>query len=288
MKKKVGELVLAAVDGAATVSVAEVDKFIGAARRRRPHMSHEELVTALERSYLGLVTTSGAAAGGLAALPGVGLPGGAVAAVADVGAFTTATAIYVLALASVHDIEVNDLERRKALLLAVLAGPGGANVIQRFAGRAGSHWGARVTRSIPIETIRQINRVLGPNVVTKYGTKQGIFVIGKMAPFGVGMAVGGVGNAVMARAAIASLGRPSGRLRPPPLSSPPVPGDMTAGGRTRSDAQPARRLGALSGLVCVLRRRRGRGATTWSRAGGGPSLCRLQPWGRHDVWVRFC
>lgn len=204
MRNRAGELVLAAIESGISVSSTEVDKFIKGARRRRASMSDEELIVALERSYTGLVATSGAVAGGVAALPAVGVPGGVAAAVADVGAFTTATAVFVLAVATVHGIDVEDLERRKALLLAVLAGPGGAGVIERLAGRSGGYWGRRVTEAIPIQTIRQINRVLGPNVVTKYGTKQGIFVIGKMAPFGIGASIGAAGNTVMARMAVAA------------------------------------------------------------------------------------
>ncbi len=203
-KGKALELVGSSIDAAVKVSTSEVDRFIRAARRRRTEMSTEDLLKALDRSYIGLVATSGAAAGGVAALPAVGVPGSVVAGLADIGAFTSATAVYVFAVASVHGLEVDDIERRKALLLAVLAGPGGAGVVERFAGRAGAHWGRRITAAVPMESIRQINRVLGPNVVTKYGTKQGIFVIGKMAPFGVGAAIGAGGNAAMARMAIAA------------------------------------------------------------------------------------
>ncbi len=214
MTNKMADLVVATVDSAVSVSATEVEKFIGAARRRRSDMSDEELITALERSYTGLVATTGAAAGGAAALPAVGLAGGAVAAVADVGAFTTATAVYVLALASVHGISVDEIERRKALLLAVLIGPGGAGVVERIAGRTGAHWGRRVTQAVPLETVRQINRVLGRNFVTKYGTKQGIVVIGKMVPFGFGAAIGAGGNAAMARLAIRTARSAFGPLPP--------------------------------------------------------------------------
>src|SRR5690606_11147402 len=157
------ERLLATIDTAVAVSTTEVQKFVDAARRRRPGMSDAELLTALERSYTGLVATTGAAAGGAAALPGVGLAGGAVAATADAGAFTTATAVYVLAVASVHGISVDEIERRKALVLAVLIGPGGATVIERIAGRTGAHWGRKVTQAVPMTAVRQINKVLGRN-----------------------------------------------------------------------------------------------------------------------------
>jgi hypothetical protein len=190
---------MASLDSAVSVSGTEVERFIAAARLRRTDMSDTDLLRALERSYTGLVATTGAAAGGVAAAPAVGLAGGAVAGIADAGAFTMATAVYVLAVASVHGIEVADLERRKTLLLAILGGPGGVAVVEKAAGRTGAHWGKKVTQSVSMDVIRRVNRVLGRNFVTKYGTKQGILVIGKVMPFGIGAAIGAGGNATMAR-----------------------------------------------------------------------------------------
>jgi hypothetical protein len=43
--------------------------------------------------------------------------------------------------------------------------------------------------------LQQINRILGRNFVTKYGTKQGILVLGRVAPFGIGAGLGAAGNA---------------------------------------------------------------------------------------------
>jgi hypothetical protein len=55
---------------------------------------------------------------------------------------------------------------------------------------------------VPLSTIRSINKVLGVHFITKYGTKRGIIAIGKVAPFGVGFAIGAGGNLVMARGVI--------------------------------------------------------------------------------------
>ncbi|ROR92598.1 hypothetical protein [Nocardioides aurantiacus] len=202
MAPKARDMVMAGIDSAVSVSGAEVERFIRAAHLRRSNMTTAELITALERSYTGLVSTTGAAAGGVAAAPGVGLPGGLVAGVADAGAFTAASAVYVLAVASVHGIEVEDIDRRKALLLTILAGPGGVAVVEKAAGRAGSHWGRRLTQAVSMDVIYKINGVLGKNFVTKYGTKQGILVLGKAVPFGLGAAIGMTGNAVMSRAVV--------------------------------------------------------------------------------------
>ncbi|WP_460042150.1 hypothetical protein [Streptomyces sp. JCM 18897] len=71
---------------------------------------------------------------------------------------------------------------------------------------------------MPTATLRQINKVLGRNFVTKYGTRQGIVVLGRVAPFGIGAVIGGGANA-----ALASLAVRAGRraFRPAPEQWPP-------------------------------------------------------------------
>lgn len=55
---------------------------------------------------------------------------------------------------------------------------------------------------MPITTLRRINGILGRHFVTKYGTKQGIIVLGRMAPFGIGALIGGGANAALAALAV--------------------------------------------------------------------------------------
>jgi hypothetical protein len=76
---------------------------------------------------------------------------------------------------------------------------------------------------MPVETLRQINRVLGKHFVTKYGTKQGIIVLGRVAPFGIGVVIGGGANAALAALA-ARAGR---RAFGPPSESWDRPTDST-------------------------------------------------------------
>ena len=69
-------------------------------------------------------------------------------------------------------------------------------------------------------TIRQINKILGKNFVTKYGTKQGIVVVGKLAPFGIAAGIGASANALFARGVVRSTTKAFG---PPPPSFPDAP-----------------------------------------------------------------
>jgi hypothetical protein len=58
-------------------------------------------------------------------------------------------------------------------------------------------------------------RVPGKNFITKHGTKQGIIVLGRVVPFGIGAVIGGGANLVLAETAIRASRR---ALGPPPES----------------------------------------------------------------------
>jgi hypothetical protein len=187
-----------AIQRASKLAGGAVDKL----RTQYPNATNEVLVKKLETLFSTTVTTTGAATGGVAAVPGAGTFAALATGVGDGTFFLTASASHVLAVASVYGIRVEDYERQRALLLMVLAGGGMAGGMSKAAGRTGSHIGARSVQAIPMETIRRINRVLGPHFITKYGTKRGIIVLGRATPFGLGAAIGGGGNFLMARGVI--------------------------------------------------------------------------------------
>lgn len=131
-------------------------------------------------------------------------------AAGDVAGYMSFAALYVFSVAEVHGIPIHDMDRRRTLLMAVLLGDAGAQSVQSIAGRTGPYWANKVVQSIPMSSIKQVNKVLGRNFVTKYGTKQGVLVLGKQVPFGIGAAIGGVGNAAFARFTIRSANRAFG------------------------------------------------------------------------------
>ncbi len=167
-------------------------------------------MASLERQYLASVVTLGGGAGATAAVPGVGTAVAVVVNVAEVGAFIEASGLFCLAVAEVHGIQIDELERRRTLLLAVLMGNGGSKLVQKLAGRTGPYWAKSVTSKVPMSTINAINKVLGPRFVTKYGTKQGVLVLGRHLPLGMGAAIGAGGNALLGRTTIAGARRAFG------------------------------------------------------------------------------
>ena len=200
----------AAVEKGLEVQQPRVETYIRRARQRHPEATPAEVVASLEKQYLASVVTLGGGAGAVAAVPGVGTAAAVFVNLAEVGTFIEASALFCLAAAEVHGVQVDDLERRRTLLLAVLMGDGGNRIVQQMAGRIGPYWGRLITQNVPMEAINAINRVLGPRFVTKYGTKQGVLVLGRHLPFGLGAVIGAGGNAVLGRMTIAGARRAFG------------------------------------------------------------------------------
>lgn len=128
-------------------------------------------------------------------------------------AFLNATVLYVLARAEVQGIRVEDVERRRLLVMAILLGDLGAKGVARVAERSGTHWARQIVSKIPTSQIKAANKVLGHNFITKYGTKQGIVVLGKVVPFGIGAVIGGAANAVASQGVISAADLAFGAAR---------------------------------------------------------------------------
>lgn len=78
--------------------------YVARLRRAHPGASPAKIVAKLEKRFLSVVTASGAAVGAAATLPGIGTLAAWFAAAGEVVVFLEATALFVLALASVHAI----------------------------------------------------------------------------------------------------------------------------------------------------------------------------------------
>jgi hypothetical protein len=201
---------LAGLDKAISIHQPVVARHVCRIRRRHPEANPSDVIDLLAKQYLATVISTGAAAGGVAAAPGVGTAAAVALSAGEMASFLEASALFVLAVAQVHGVWIDDRDRRRTLLLTVLLGNSGASFVEKAAGRTGKHWGRLVTEAIPTSTITKVNKVLGRWFVTKYGTKQGILVIGRLAPFGIGAGIGGAGNALLGRTVVAGVQRAFG------------------------------------------------------------------------------
>nr|WP_062331354.1 hypothetical protein [Herbidospora sakaeratensis] len=212
-----GQRALDLLDKALEIQSPLVRKNLIRARQRHPEATPAQVVRTLERMYLSAQTGAGAAVGATAAAPGVGTGFALALSAGEAFSSLELSTLFALSLAEVHGVPIDELERRRTIVMGILLGGSGAATIGKIAERTGQHWGRQVVAKVPVETLRQINGILGRNFVTKYGTKQGIVVLGRVAPFGIGAVIGGGANA-----AFAALNVRAGRraFGPPPETWP--------------------------------------------------------------------
>lgn len=198
-KKAVAAALEKALVAQAPLAVKNVERL----RRVHPDATPRQLLQKLDTTYLSAVTVSGGAAGAAALAPGVGVP----AALADVLVFTEATVLYLLSRAEIHGLHPDDIERRKLLVYMVMVGDSANAALGKAIPRTGGHWAKRIVQNIPMSAINNANKVLGPRFITKYGTKQGVLVLSKQVPLGIGAALGGGGNHVFGRLTLRSANK---------------------------------------------------------------------------------
>ncbi|MFV2021357.1 hypothetical protein [Micromonospora sp. LOL_023] len=194
-----------------------VRKNIARARQRNPEATPAQVIRSLERMYVSALTGTGAAVGGTAAAPGVGTGVALALSAGEVVSSLELSALFALSIAEVHGVPIDELERRRTIVMGIMLGGSGSATITKVAERTGQHWGRHVVAKVPAESLRQINKVLGRHFITKYGTRQGIIVLGRVAPFGIGAVIGGGANAALAALAVRASRRAFG---PPPTLWP--------------------------------------------------------------------
>ncbi|SES13631.1 hypothetical protein CCYS_13990 [Corynebacterium cystitidis DSM 20524] len=158
------------------------------------------------------MTSFGAGAGIASAVPNgvVQIP----VAFTDLAAFLEASVLYVLTLAEIYGVNVEDFERRRFLVMTALLGNSGTTAVTQALGeKTVPYWSKQIINAIPMQAIDKVNKVLGPRFITKYGARQGTLVLGKQLPLALGAVVGAGGNAAFGYFVIRST---KGMLGAPP------------------------------------------------------------------------
>jgi hypothetical protein len=209
---RVGEVVLSGVDRAVEhrweAALEQAASLVG---------STEDRVAEATRASARELAAVGAAAGGAAAVPGIGIVTAAGAAATELTWFTTRSADLILTIAAVHGHTEATVEQRRAWILSVLAfGDSASTSFAAVATQLGKGIGSRAKGGIPATALRSANRVIGRALVRRYGSRRAAVALGRAVPFGIGAAIGGKANHTFAR----MVGRQADaffRELPPPL-----------------------------------------------------------------------
>ena len=236
-------------------------------RRRHPQVSTDAIVRMLERRYLTAVTTGGAAVGATAVVPGITTGVTLALSGVETAGFLESTALFAQSLAEVHGIPVDDPDRARALVLTLMLGREGTDLLAHLAGQAAgrvggrpAYWGELITKTLPRAAVGPLVDRLKSVFVKHFAARAGASWLGKALPFGIGAAVGGAGNHILARRVIVTSRRAFGI---PPAALPaelePRPGSLpleslAAGGIRRAGGAIAD-VGRRAAGVVVRRRK---------------------------------
>ena len=181
-------------------------EYVAGIRRKHPQESPARLRRRLDSRYLLAVSTSGAAVGTTAAVPGVGTVVGMGAIGAESLAFLEATAFYTLAVAEVQGVDVGRQEHEEQLVLTILLGASGTAILSRSVTVEGGSTGSAAPG------VRELNRRMATRFLRRFAVKRATLAMGKLAPAGIGAAVGAWGNRRLGRSVVetahASFGAP--------------------------------------------------------------------------------
>jgi hypothetical protein len=212
---RVASILDAGLDKAIEVQRPAVVAYLNRLRAAHPNATPAQIIGLLERHYRTAVVGIGTAAGAAAAVPGVGTGASLASGAAEITAFISATAMFVLAEAEVHGLPISDPQLRRALVLTVLVGDA-AELAELGAERQSQHW-AQVLGRANRDKIAGVNGHLAKLFVTRVSTRQGALLFGRALPMGIGAGIGAAGNAALARAAIKAARQAFG---PPPVRFP--------------------------------------------------------------------
>lgn len=194
-------LVTAALRRAIRGQAGAARAYVRQLRRAHPDESPARIRERLDSRFLAAVTASGAAVGASAAVPGIGT----IVAFGAVGAeslvFLEAAAFYTLAVAEVHGIDVREGEHEELLVMTVMLGASGTAILANAVGSSGGA-GSLASRSLHVPGLKEINRRMLSRFVRKFAVKRAGLAVGKLAPAGLGAAVGGWGNRRLGRTVV--------------------------------------------------------------------------------------
>ena len=198
-------MVVRGIDRVLTVQRPVVLAHIRSIRRGKPNATPEEIIRTLERRYLAAVTAGGALVGASAAVPAIGTGASLALSGVETAGFLEASALFAQSVTEVHGIVVDDPDRARALVMTMVLGTAGSDLVKQLAGQASGgggktvYWGEMITKSMPRAVMGPIADRIKSSFMKRFAVAQGTNVVGRLIPFGVGAVIGGGGNHLLGR-----------------------------------------------------------------------------------------
>lgn len=153
--------------------------------------SRDERVAAVTAQIRREVALAGAASGGTAAVPGVGLGTASAAFAVELAWTTVRLSDLIMTIAVIHGHHRAGLEERRMWILSILTYREGASgALSRLVAEIADSPARRGARRVSERSLQKINASVARVVVGKYGKRAGIAAVGRAVPFGIGAVLG--------------------------------------------------------------------------------------------------
>ena len=199
-------MVVRGIDRVLTVQRPVVLAHIRSIRKGKPQATADEIIAILERRYLTAVTTGGALVGASAAIPAVGTGTSLALSGVETAGFLEASALFAQSVTEVHGIVVDDPDRARALVMTMVLGTAGSDLVKQLAAQAtgvgpgrSAYWGETLAKGVPTALIGPIADRIKHTFLKKFAAAQGTNIVGRLLPFGIGAVIGGGGNNILGR-----------------------------------------------------------------------------------------
>ena len=193
-------------------------------RRRHPDATPEQVIRILERHFLTAVTAGGAGVGASAVIPGVGTGISLALTGVETAVFLEASALFAQSVTEIHGIAVTDPDRARTIVMAMMLGTSGADLVRNLAAQATGQgvsrttfWGDVIGRSVPQAFMGQIAERVKRAFLARFARNTTTNALGRLLPFGIGAVIGGVGSNILGRKIVQGARLAFG---PPPATFP--------------------------------------------------------------------
>lgn len=194
-----GRAFISAVDKAVHLQTSSIRAYVDWLRRQNPDASPAEIQKTMDKHLKNTVTGTGAGVGATAAVPGIGLVTGAAAVAGESVLFLDLAAFYAVASAYLRGVDIDDPERRRAIVLTLLMGSKGIAIVDAILGDdATTIPGKSTLAKFSGPTLTQTNNVLERMAMRSLNKQMRRAWLGKLMPLGIGAIAGTTANRKLA------------------------------------------------------------------------------------------
>lgn len=187
--------------------------------KKYPNDSPDELAQRLGDRYIRSLTTTGAAAGGLGAVPGIGTAASLGASFGAAIGFLELTALYAQSVAELAGLHTKNDKASQALVMTIMLGEDGRELLKQAASaQPGTRFGTLGPAAWIASGITGLTERAFAAMTRRFTTAlvrgETVRLLGRLVPFGLGAGIGGIANRNLARQVVVQTHETFGHLPP--------------------------------------------------------------------------